>query len=99
MAQSSVLGYPRIGPNRELKKATELFWKGEIKEADLLQKSKDIRLLNWNAQKDVGISIIPSNDFSFYDQMLDMSVLLCAIPPRFAADGKSIDLHKYFLMA
>jgi len=99
MAQSSVLGYPRIGPNRELKKATESFWKGEIKESDLEQKAREIRLLNWNTQKNAGISIISSNDFSFYDQMLDMSVLLGAIPPRFAADGKSIDLHKYFLMA
>jgi 5-methyltetrahydropteroyltriglutamate--homocysteine methyltransferase len=98
MVQSSVLGYPRIGRNRELKKITEAFWKGEIKEVDLHKKAKEIRLLNWNTQKNAGINIIPSNDFSFYDQMLDMSVLLGAIPPRFAIDGP-IDLHKYFLMA
>ena len=95
--QTSVLGYPRIGPNRELKKATEAYWKGEIDKAALEEKGREIRRSNWQIQKDALIDIIPSNDFSFYDQMLDMSVLLGAIPKRFKTEN--IDLNTYFSMA
>ncbi|KAF0205119.1 MAG: 5-methyltetrahydropteroyltriglutamate--homocysteine methyltransferase, partial [bacterium] len=99
MIQIAVLGYPRVGPNRELKKATEGYWNGEIKLADLKEKARQIRLANWTIQKDLGIDIIPSNDFSFYDQMLDMSVLLGAIPPRYNWKGTNVDLDTYFSMA
>ena len=79
----AVLGFPRIGVNRELKKATEDFWKGKISEGALNAAAKQIRETNWRLQKNAGIDLIPSNDFSFYDHMLDMTVLLGAIPPRF----------------
>lgn len=83
MVQSAVLGFPRIGPNRELKKATEAYWNGKISVDDLLKVGKDIREQNWKLQKQAGVDIIPSNDFSFYDQVLDLSVLFNVIPDRY----------------
>ena len=99
MIQSAVLGYPRIGPNRELKKATEAYWKGEMSIEKLQDIAHQIRKENWQAQKKVGIDFIPSNDFSFYDQMLDMSVLLGAVPSRYSWNGDQVDLDLYFSMA
>ena len=64
------LGYPRIGGNRELKKAVESYWGEKISHNDLQQAAQQIRLHNWQLQKDAGIDLIPSNDFSLYDQML-----------------------------
>ncbi|HLF18348.1 MAG TPA: 5-methyltetrahydropteroyltriglutamate--homocysteine S-methyltransferase [Candidatus Omnitrophota bacterium] len=97
--KTAVLGYPRIGEKRELKKATESFWKGEISKNDLLATGRDIRKKNWNLQKSLGIDIIPSNDFSLYDQVLDMSCLLGNVPARFKWDGADINLETLFLMA
>lgn len=77
------LGYPRIGNHRELKKANEAFWAGKISLAELEQAGKDIRKKNWQLQKSIGIDWIPCNDFSFYDQMLDMSLMTGCIPQRF----------------
>ena len=72
MVQSAVLGFPRIGPNRELKKATEGYWNGKITVDELFKVGKDLRTQNWKLQKEAGVDIIPSNDFSFYDQVLDL---------------------------
>jgi 5-methyltetrahydropteroyltriglutamate--homocysteine methyltransferase len=77
------LGYPRIGRSRELKKASESFWSGKISVDELEQTAAKIKLDNWKLQKDSGIDLIPSNDFSFYDHVLDMAVTLGAIPVRF----------------
>ncbi|HEX2969147.1 MAG TPA: 5-methyltetrahydropteroyltriglutamate--homocysteine S-methyltransferase [Bacteroidales bacterium] len=77
------LGYPRIGPKRELKKASESFWEGNISSADLMQAGSVIKKNNWLFQKEAGIDLIPSNDFSFYDHVLDMAVSVGAIPVRF----------------
>ena len=71
MVQSSVLGFPRMGPLRELKKATEAYWGGKLSREDLLAEGKKLRLAHWKLQKDAGVDIIPSNDFAFYDQVLD----------------------------
>lgn len=73
------LGIPRIGGNRELKKASELYWAGKITADELLATGKDIRLANWKLQSQAGIDLIPSNDFSFYDQVLDLSLTLAVI--------------------
>lgn len=97
--KTAVLGYPRIGQDRELKKATESYWKGEINLNELNTKAKEIRKSNWLIQKNAGIEIIPSNDFSFYDGMLEMTVLLGAIPKRFKWDGNKVSLDTYFSMA
>jgi 5-methyltetrahydropteroyltriglutamate--homocysteine methyltransferase len=77
------LGYPRIGNQRQLKKASELYWEGKSSEQELQQAAKSIRLENWELQKNIGIDLIPSNDFSFYDQVLDTALLLGAIPERY----------------
>jgi len=97
--KTKVLGYPRIGQDRQLKKATESYWKGEISLEALKQTGAQIRKDNWLKQKKAGIDYIPSNDFSFYDQMLDMTCLLGNVPARFQWDGKSIDLDTLFFMA
>lgn len=94
------LGYPRIGSNRELKKASELYWAGKISVEELLAVGKNIRQENWQLQAESGIDLIPSNDFSFYDQVLDLTLTLGVIPERytdFARTNSSIDL--YFAMA
>lgn len=80
--QTHNLGYPRIGSQRELKKASELYWSGKLTVQQLLQTGKTIRQQNWQLQKDAGIDLIPCNDFSFYDQVLDISLMVGAIPER-----------------
>jgi len=97
--KTKVLGYPRIGQERQLKKATESYWKGEITLEALKQAGQQIRKDNWLKQKAAGIDFVPSNDFSYYDQMLDMSCLLGNVPARFQWDGKTIDLDTLFFMA
>jgi len=99
MLKTAVLGYPRIGENRELKKATESYWKGEISREALLEAGREIRKKNWLAQKNASIDLIPSNDFSFYDQVLDMTALLGAVPSRYGKVDGMIDLDTYFSMA
>nr|WP_315195137.1 5-methyltetrahydropteroyltriglutamate--homocysteine S-methyltransferase [uncultured Flavobacterium sp.] len=94
------LGYPRIGSNRELKKANELYWAGKITPEELLATGSAIRTQNWKLQAENGIDLIPSNDFSLYDQVLDLTLTLGAIPERyneFARTNNSLDL--YFAMA
>jgi len=94
------LGYPRIGSNRELKKASELYWAGKISADELIKAGKDIRHKNWHLQSQAGVDLIPSNDFSFYDQVLDLTLTLGAIPKRYhevAKSNSSLDL--YFAMA
>eukprot|EP01117_Protostelium_nocturnum_P008528 TRINITY_DN305_c0_g1_i1.p1 TRINITY_DN305_c0_g1~~TRINITY_DN305_c0_g1_i1.p1 ORF type:complete len:812 (-),score=219.14 TRINITY_DN305_c0_g1_i1:98-2422(-) len=95
---SHVLGFPRIGNNRELKIATEKYWQGKISQDELLKVGKQIRESNWNLQKSKGIDLIPSNDFSFYDQILDACALFGAVPERFGWKGGEVDLHTYFAM-
>ncbi|CCG20674.1 Met6 protein [Candida orthopsilosis Co 90-125] len=83
MVQSSVLGFPRIGGQRELKKITESYWGGKATVDELLTTGKQLREHNWKLQKDAGVDVIPSNDFSYYDQVLDLSLLFNAIPERY----------------
>ncbi len=100
VVKSAVLGFPRIGFDRELKKATEEYWKGRLSVEALKEAGRDIRETNWRLQKSAGIDSIPSNDFSFYDQALDMTALLGAIPARFESKTKApVDLDTYFTMA
>lgn len=80
--QTHNLGYPRIGSHRELKKASEAYWSGKLSETELLQTARSIRAQNWQTQKAAGIDFVPVNDFSFYDHVLDMTLLLGAIPER-----------------
>ncbi|WP_026715519.1 5-methyltetrahydropteroyltriglutamate--homocysteine S-methyltransferase [Flavobacterium daejeonense] len=94
------LGYPRIGSNRELKKACEAYWAGKITAEELLNTGREIRINNWKLQSEAGIDLIPSNDFSFYDQVLDFTLTLGAIPNRYSEIAKTKSaLDLYFAMA
>jgi 5-methyltetrahydropteroyltriglutamate--homocysteine methyltransferase len=99
MPISSNLGFPRIGPNRELKKALESYWSGKIDEQALSAVCRSLRRQSWLWQREAGIEHIPSNDFSMYDHVLDASVLAGAVPPRFEWDGKTVPPATYFAMA
>ncbi|MCJ1410929.1 methionine-synthesizing 5- methyltetrahydropteroyltriglutamate--homocysteine methyltransferase [Ptychographa xylographoides] len=83
MVQSSVLGFPRMGVNRDLKKATESYWGGKLSQKELLAEGKRLRLAHWKIQKDAGIDVIPSNDFSYYDHVLDHIQFFGAAPERY----------------
>ncbi len=95
------LGYPRIGSKRELKKASEAYWSGKTTHKNLVQVGKNIRQENWLLQQSAQIDLIPSNDFSFYDQVLDMSLAVGAIPKRYhdLVSEKTSILDLYFAMA
>lgn len=99
MTLSHILGYPRIGLNRELKKATESYFEGEISQNELLKIGSKIRTENWKLQESLGIDLIPSNDFSFYDHVLDAIALVGAVPNRYMWNGNNIDMDTYFAMA
>lgn len=98
MAKTSIIGFPRIGRNRELKSWTENYWKGNLPARELLENSATLRAAHWNLQKQAGIDWIPSNDFSFYDGMLDTAFLLNAIPREYRELGLK-PLDTYFAMA
>ena len=99
MVLATNLGFPRIGAKRELKMAVEAYWKGNSSREELMQVGKDLRARHWTLQKDAGIDHIPSNDFSFYDQILDMTCTLGLVPSRYKWDGSNVDLDTYFAMA
>jgi 5-methyltetrahydropteroyltriglutamate--homocysteine methyltransferase len=91
------LGYPRIGNSREIKKAVEGYWSGEIDYHQLILTSSELKQKNWLLQKDLGIDLIPSNDFSLYDHVLDMAFTVNAIPERYSvlthdSDQSKLDL-------
>ncbi|HEY1602279.1 MAG TPA: 5-methyltetrahydropteroyltriglutamate--homocysteine S-methyltransferase [Pirellulales bacterium] len=93
------LGFPRVGLRRELKKTLESYWKGEVKESILLACARNLRLRHWELQKKQGIDLIPVNDFSLYDHVLDTTVMLGAVPERFGSHHEHVDLATYFRMA
>ncbi|KAK5163766.1 methionine-synthesizing 5- methyltetrahydropteroyltriglutamate--homocysteine methyltransferase [Saxophila tyrrhenica] len=97
MVQSSILGFPRMGKLRDLKKATEAYWGDKLSREDLLAEGKRLRLEHWKIQKDAGVDIIPSNDFSYYDQVLDHIQMFGAVPERYSTH-KLNTLDEYFAM-
>jgi 5-methyltetrahydropteroyltriglutamate--homocysteine methyltransferase len=101
MVLATTLGYPRVGTHRELKKALESYWKGQSDFAALEKTAAGLRAAHWKLQQAQGIEAIPSNDFSYYDLVLDQSVLFGAVPARYAAfwDGKAATPDLYFAMA
>ncbi|GAA95120.1 uncharacterized protein L969DRAFT_77352 [Mixia osmundae IAM 14324] len=98
MVQSAVLGFPRIGPKREIKKAVEAYWSDKIDAAELEKTAKEIRLLNYKTISDAGVNVIPSGDFSLYDHVLDTTVMVGAVPKRYSSAGLS-QLDMMFAMA
>ncbi|CAI9289677.1 hypothetical protein Lser_V15G28588 [Lactuca serriola] len=96
---SHIVGYPRMGPKRELKFALESFWDGKTTAEDLQKVSADLRSSIWKQMSDAGIKYIPSNTFSHYDQVLDTTAMLGAVPPRYNWNGGEIGFDTYFSMA
>lgn len=99
MAIATNLGYPRLGPARELKWALEQFWAGEIDEETLQRTARGLRNEQRRTQHFLGIQHIPANDFSFYDHVLDTVALVGAVPERYGWQGDRVDLLTYFAMA
>ena len=95
----ATLGFPRIGPRRELKFALEKFWSGKSTEAELLEAAAGLRAAAWARQAALGADWLPSNDFSFYDHVLDTSLMLGAVPERYGVAAGTADLGTYFAMA
>ncbi|PYO37886.1 MAG: 5-methyltetrahydropteroyltriglutamate--homocysteine S-methyltransferase, partial [Gemmatimonadetes bacterium] len=95
------LGFPAIGALRELKRATENYWSGKASQADLLRTGAELRARHWRLQQDAGLDLVPCNDFSFYDRVLDACALVGAVPARYGQPAKSdqVDLDTYFAMA
>ncbi|WP_304116640.1 5-methyltetrahydropteroyltriglutamate--homocysteine S-methyltransferase [Mycolicibacterium bacteremicum] len=94
---ATILGSPRVGPNRELKRAVEKYWSKKIDRAELESVAAALRKDTWESQATAGLDSIPVNTFSYYDHMLDQSVLLGTLPPRVAGVGD--DLDRYFAAA
>lgn len=96
--EAHVLGFPRIGAGRELKKALEGYWKGAVSREELAACEKSLKERHWGIQRGQGLSMVSVGDFSLYDQMLDLACLLGMIPERFGPAG-AFDLDIYFRMA
>ncbi len=99
MAIAANLGFPRIGARRQLKRAVEEYWTGNIDPEELAAAAAALRRENWQLQQSLGIEHVPSNDFSLYDHVLDTAVMLGAVPKRFAWSGAAVDPATYFTMA
>jgi len=99
MSKTHNPGFPRIGAQRELKKAVEAYWKGDISQEQLEQTGRELRQRHWQLQADAGLDLIPVGDFSWYDHILDLSAMLGVVPPRFNWGGGTVDLDTCFRMA
>jgi len=95
----SNLGFPRIGAKRELKRALESHWRGEINAEQLQQHAAQLRLAHWQLQRKAGADVVPCNDFSLYDAVLDTAFLFDIIPNRYRALADADPLQGYFAMA
>ncbi|WUT00726.1 5-methyltetrahydropteroyltriglutamate--homocysteine S-methyltransferase [Streptomyces sp. NBC_00708] len=98
-ARATVYGYPRQGQNRELKKAVEGYWKGRVTADALRETAADLRRANWRQLADAGIHEVPTGDFSYYDHVLDTTVMVGAIPERHRAAVERDETDGYFAMA
>ncbi len=99
MTIAHILGYPRIGPRRELKFGVEAYWAATASDAELERLGSGLRQQGWQKQQDAGLAFLSVNDFSYYDHMLDHSVLLGATPSRFAYQGRALSHADYFALA
>ncbi|KAI4525692.1 cobalamin-independent synthase [Schizophyllum commune] len=97
MVLSAVLGFPRIGANREIKKVVEAYWGGKVPAEEVTKVSAEVKKATWTGLKERGVDIIPSGDFSLYDHVLDHSAAFNVIPKRYQGLGLS-DLDVYFAM-
>jgi 5-methyltetrahydropteroyltriglutamate--homocysteine methyltransferase len=99
MARSHILGFPRIGAQRELKTALESFWRGETGEEALLDTGRRLRERHWALQRAAGLSLLTAGDFALYDHVLQQSLLLGAVPARFGSEAQGLGLGRQFELA
>jgi 5-methyltetrahydropteroyltriglutamate--homocysteine methyltransferase len=99
MAYAANLGFPRIGARRDLKRAVEDYWAGNLDPEELQSTAAGLRRQHWELQRELGIEHVPSNDFSLYDHVLDTAAMLGAVPKRFGWSSGTVDLPTYFAMA
>lgn len=99
MVETHILGFPRIGPKRELKLALESFWREESDEVALRKTAAALRVQSWRLQRDSGLSWVTVGDFSLYDHVLDTACMLGTLPPRFVANPQARGIEGYFAMA
>lgn len=99
MSSTHILGFPRIGAQRELKRAVEAYWKGDSDAAALEKTASELRERHWRLQQQAGLSFVSVGDFAFYDHVLDHSAMFACVPPRFGPVGETVDLDTYFRMA
>ncbi|MBG2876655.1 5-methyltetrahydropteroyltriglutamate--homocysteine S-methyltransferase [Proteus alimentorum] len=97
--RNHTLGFPRIGLDRELKKAQENYWAGKISQEELVAVGKELRARHWQQQADAGVELLPVGDFAWYDQVLGTSLLLGNVPPRHRNEDGSLDLDTLFRVA
>lgn len=97
MTYAHTLGFPRIGLNREAKKAVEAYWRGELDQAALFETQKTLQSLHWHWQQEAGLDFVTVGDFSWYDHVLDLAFLLGVVPERFQSE--ITDINTYFCMA
>ena len=99
-SHNHILGLPRIGARRELKRALESYWKGELNQAALQQVGQEVRASNRALQRQAGLSLITVGDFAWYDQVLSTSVMLGVVPPRFTVSAEAeVSIDDMFRMA
>lgn len=99
MAVAHSLGFPRVGADRELKKALEAYWKGDLSEAELRRVGRELRAAHWQLQADAGIELLPAGDFAWYDQVLTHSLMFGVVPERFRPANGQPTLDTLFAMA
>jgi len=99
MAKAHILGFPRIGAQRELKFAVESFWRGETQAEELKRTGAELRRRHWALQQEAGLDFVSVGDFAWYDHVLNTLALLGAVPTRFGIDPKQLTLNDYFTLA
>ncbi|WP_237057835.1 5-methyltetrahydropteroyltriglutamate--homocysteine S-methyltransferase [Microbulbifer sediminum] len=99
MAKTHILGYPRIGARRELKRALESYWRGELSSSQLYEVGAAVRRDNWRAQEQAGLEFVTVGDFAWYDQVLNHSLMFGVVPQRFTRGAADTKLDQYFRLA
>jgi len=98
--EAHILGFPRIGIRRELKRVLEKYWKGTVSRAELVSVGNELKERHWRVQKESGLSFVAVGDFSFYDHVLDTVVMTGAVPRRFRHGRRNMDMmDSYFMLA
>ena len=99
MVLTANLGFPRVGADRELKRALERHWRGDLDREELLSVARDLRARHWRLQQGIGIDHVPSNDFSLYDHVLDTAWMVGGVPEGLADGDDEVGGSRYFALA